>query len=85
MVMQVQRRHGELCHRMLQVMRSVDCLEGQFADTMGHHPAETSVMQARLGDQLNKLEASTAASSQGGRDRHIANRMPAIFTWSAML
>lgn len=64
--LQVQRKHGELCHRMLRVMRSVDGLEGRFAAAVGHHPPETSATEARLADQLSKLEASTAASSHGG-------------------
>ncbi|KAK9834956.1 hypothetical protein WJX84_003365, partial [Apatococcus fuscideae] len=61
----VQRKHGELCHRMLRVMRSVDGLEGRFAAAVGHHPPEISATEARLANQLSKLEASTAASSHG--------------------
>ena len=65
-LLQVQRKHGELCHRMLRVMRSVDGLEGRFAAAVGHHSPETSATEAQLAEKLRKLEASTGAASHGG-------------------
>ena len=64
--LQVQRKHGELCHRMLRVMRSVDGLEGRFAAAVGHHLPETAATEAQLAEKLRKLEAYTGAASHGG-------------------
>ncbi|PRW60937.1 nuclear pore complex NUP54 [Chlorella sorokiniana] len=62
----VRRRHVQLCHQLLRVLRHVDALEGRFAQAVGYRGATPKEVMQRLTVQLGEIEAALAPSPANG-------------------
>lgn len=64
-VTQVRRRHLELSHRLLQIMRCIDALEGRFAISQQLWDVQLQEVVAELKRVLGGLETAVASASAG--------------------
>lgn len=62
----VRRRHVQLCHQLLRVLRHVDALEGRFAQAVGYRGATPKEVMQRLAAQLGEIEAALTPSPANG-------------------
>ncbi|PSC73508.1 nuclear pore complex NUP54 [Micractinium conductrix] len=62
----VRRRHVQLCHQLLRVLRHIDALEGRFAQAVGCRGATPREVMQRLSTQLGEIEAGLAPSAANG-------------------
>ena len=63
--LQVRRRHFELSHMLLRIMRHIDALEGRFAASQNHWDAQSQEAVAQLAQALQSLEAAIAPTAAG--------------------
>lgn len=62
----VRRRHVQLCHQLLSVLRHIDALEGRFAQAVGYRGATPKEVMQRLSAQLGEIEAGLAPTAANG-------------------
>ena len=65
--MQVRRRHLELSHMLLKIMRHLDALEARFAASQGQWDLQAQQAASDLSHNLRALENAVAPRSAGKR------------------